>query len=128
MRNDMKGRRGLTRLLNATRYSFAGYRAAWRDEEAFRQIAMLAAVGIPAAFAVGTEWGERMFLALPCVLCIIVELLNSAIENAVDRVSSEWHPLSKKAKDMGSAAQFTAQVFLAIVWGSWLICRLSGGS
>ena len=124
----MKGKRGLTRLLNATRYSFSGYRAAWRDEEAFRQIAILSAVGIPSAFFFGEDWGERILLALPCVLCVLVELLNSAIENIVDRVSTEWHPLSKKAKDMGSAAQFTAQVFLTVVWGSWLIGKLSHGS
>ena len=128
MRNEMKGKRGLPRLLNATRYSFSGYLTAWRDEEAFRQIAILSAVGIPSAFVFGADWGERILLALPCVLCVLVELLNSAIENVVDRVSTEWHPLSKKAKDMGSAAQFTAHVFLVVVWGSWLIRKLSLGS
>lgn len=102
-RNELKGKRGLVRLLNATRYSLAGYKAAWQDEEAFRQICLL---------------------AVPLVFCLLVELLNSAIENVVDRISLEWHPLAKKAKDMGSAAQFTAQLFLAAVWGGYLLGRL----
>ena len=126
-RNELKGKRGLVRLLNATRYSLAGYKAAWQDEEAFRQICLLAVIGLP--------------LAVPLVLCLLVELLNSAIENVVDRISLEWHPLAKKAKelnldaihdtvhemakeDMGSAAQFTAQLFLAAVWGGYLLGRL----
>ena len=66
-----------------------------------------------------------LLLAVPLVFCLLVELLNSAIENVVDRVSLEWHPLAKKAKDMGSAAQFTAQIFLAAVWVTYLLGRLS---
>lgn len=122
-RNDLKGKRGFVRLVNATRYSLAGYRAAWQDEEAFRQIALLALAGLPLACWLGRDWGECVLLALPLVLCLLVELLNSAVENVVDRISLEWHPLAKKAKDMGSAAQFTAQIFLAVVWGSHLIGR-----
>lgn len=97
-RNELKGKRGLVRLLNATRYSLA----CW----------------------LGRDWGESVLLAVPLVLCLLVELLNSAIENVVDRISLEWHPLAKKAKDMGSAAQFTAQLFLAAVWGGYLLGRL----
>ena len=119
-RNELKGKRGLVRLLNATRYSLAGYKAAWQDEEAFRQICLLAVIGLPAR-----DWTESVPLAVPLVLCLLVELLNSAIENVVDRVSLEWHPLAKKAKDMGSAAQFTAQLFLAAVWVTYLLGRLS---
>ena len=118
-RNELKGKRGLVRLLNATRYSLAGYKAAWQDEEAFRQICLLAVIGLPLAC-----WPESVLLAVPLVLCLLVELLNSAIENVVDRISLEWHPLAKKAKDMGSAAQFTAQIFLAAVWGSYVLGRL----
>ena len=103
--NEMKGRTGLRRLRNAVIYSLDGYRAAWRDEEAFRQIVILLAAG------------------LPLVLCVIVELFNTAVENVVDRISLDMHPLSKKAKDMGSAAQFTAQLFLAFVWGGYLLVR-----
>ena len=121
-RNELKGKRGLVRLLNATRYSLAGYKAAWQDEEAFRQICLLAVIGLPLACWLGRDWGESVLLAVPLVLCLLVELLNSAIENVVDRISLEWHPL--KAKDMGSAAQFTAQLFLAAVWGGYLLGRL----
>lgn len=124
IRNTLKGKRGLARLLNATRYSMAGYKAAWQDEEAFRQITMLAGAGLPLACWLGRDWTESVLLAVPIVLCLLVELLNSAIENVVDRVSLEWHPLAKKAKDMGSAAQFTAQLFLAAVWGSFIFGRL----
>ena len=125
-RNELKGKRGLVRLLNATRYSLAGYKAAWQDEEAFRQICLLAVIGLPLACWLGRDWTESVLLAVPLVLCLLVELLNSAIENVVDRISLEWHPLAKKAKDMGSAAQFTAQLFLAAVWGG-LFVRSSVG-
>ena len=121
---ELKGKRGLVRLLNATRYSLAGYKAAWQDEEAFRQICLLAVIGLPLACRLGRDWAESVLLAVPLVLCLLVELLNSAIENVVDRISLEWHPLAKKAKDMGSAAQFTAQLFLAAVWGGYLLGRL----
>ena len=123
-RSELKGKRGLVRLLNATRYSLAGYKAAWQDEEAFRQICLLAVIGLPLACWLGRDWAESVLLAVPLVLCLLVELLNSAIENVVDRISLEWHPLAKKAKDMGSAAQFTAQLFLAVVWGGYLLGRL----
>lgn len=120
-RNDLKGKRGLGRLVNACRWSLAGWRAAWQDEEAFRQIVLLAGLGLPLACWLGQGWTEKVLLALPLVICILVELLNSALENVVDRISLERHPLAKKAKDMGSAAQFTAQIFLACVWLSWLL-------
>lgn len=81
-------------------------------------------IGLPLACRLGRDWAESVLLAVPLVLCLLVELLNSAIENVVDRISLEWHPLAKKAKDMGSAAQFTAQLFLAAVWGGYLLGRL----
>ena len=122
--NEMKGRTGLRRLRNAVIYSLDGYQAAWRDEEAFRQIVILLAAGIPLAFLLGRNWAETVLLVLPLVLlCVIVELFNTAVENVVDRISLDMHPLSKKAKDMGSAAQFTAQLFLAFVWGGYLLVR-----
>ena len=99
-RNELKGKRGLVRLLNATRYSLAGYKAAWQDEEAFRQICLLAVIGLPLACWLGRDWAESVLLAVPLVLCLLVELLNSAIENVVDRISLEWHPLAKKAKEL----------------------------
>lgn len=118
-RNNFKGDRGLRRILNACRYSLDGYQSAWQDESAFRQIVLLAIAGIPLACLLGEGWSEKILLILPIILCIIVELFNSAIENVVDRISLEQHSLSKKAKDMGSAAQFTAQLFLACVWLGW---------
>ena len=121
--NEMKGRTGLRRLRNAVIYSLDGYQAAWRDEEAFRQIVILLAAGIPLAFLLGRNWAETVLLVLPLVLCVIVKLFNTAVENVVDRISLDMHPLSKKAKDMGSAAQFTAQLFLAFVWGGYLLVR-----
>ena len=72
--NEMKGRTGLRRLRNAVIYSLDGYRAAWRDEEAFRQIVILLAAGIPLAFLLGRNWAETVLLVLPLVLCVIVEL------------------------------------------------------
>ena len=96
LRNKLKGRSGLRRLWNACRYSRDGFTAAW---------------------------GDRVLLALVLVVALLVELLNSAIENVVDRISPELHPLSKKAKDMGSAAQFTAQICILVVWGTYLIGR-----
>ena len=94
-RNELKGKRGLVRLLNATRYSLAGYKAAWQDEEAFRQICLLAVIGLPLACRLGRDWAESVLLAVPLVLCLLVELLNSAIENVVDRISRpsfSWLP------------------------------------
>ena len=114
-------RHGLVRLVYALRYSLDGLRATWKDEEAFRQIGLLCMVGVPLALYLGGSWAESLLLILPIVLSLAVELLNTAIENLVDLVSPEWHPLAKKAKDMGSAAQFVCQIFLACVWVSFLI-------
>lgn len=123
-RNDLKGRTGLVRLRNALRYSLDGYRAAWKDEQAFRQIVCLCGPGLILAVLLCRTWTEGILLILPLALAVVVELCNSAIENVVDRISPEWHPLAKKAKDMGSAAQLTAQILIALVWGSYLLVRL----
>ena len=74
-RNELKGKRGLVRLLNATRYSLAGYKAAWQDEEAFRQICLLAVIGLPLACWLGRDWGESVLLAVPLVFCLLLILL-----------------------------------------------------
>lgn len=116
--------KSLRRLINACRYSYDGLRAAWLDEEAFRQIILLAIIGIPLAILLAETWVECVLLTLPLVICIIVELFNTAIENAIDRISPEIHPLAKKAKDMGSAAQLVAQLFLLVVWTGYAVCRL----
>lgn len=122
-RNDLKGRSGLERIWNACIYSRDGYVAAWRDEQAFRQIIYGCCLGIPLALWLGQTWLERVVLILVLVLAVLVELLNSAIENTVDHISAERHPLAKKAKDMGSAAQLTAQICIVLVWSSYLIGR-----
>ena len=124
LRNAFKGRSGPQRLWNACRYSRDGFAAAWQDEQAFHQIVWGCLAGLPLACWLGESWSDRVLLGLVLVIALLVELLNSAIENVVDRISPEPHPLSKKAKDMGSAAQFTAQICILVVWGAYLIGRL----
>lgn len=101
--NPQKQRTGLTRILHAGAYSLAGLRAGW-NEKAFRTEAMLAMALLPLALWLGQSWLERMFLVATMVLVLVTELLNSAVEAAIDRIGPEWHALSKNAKDMGSAA------------------------
>ena len=116
MSNPYKGRTGLDRVLRATGYSIAGLHTAYRGESAFRQEIWLAAVLLPAAFWVGRGWVEVALLAGSVVLVLIVELLNSGIEAAIDRVSFELHDLSKRAKDLASAAVFLSLLLCAAVW------------
>ena len=108
---------GLRRLVNATFFSLAGLRAAWRNEAAFRQECALAAVLTPAAFWLGQTAVERSLLIGTCWLVLIVELLNSAVEAVVDRVGTDHHKLSGRAKDLGSAAVFVSLALTALVWG-----------
>jgi len=118
MGNPYKGRTGLTRVLFATRHSADGLAAAWRHESAFRQELVLALLMLPAALWLGTSWVERALLIGSVLLVLIVELLNSGIEAAVDRISMDLHDLSKRAKDYGSAA-----VLLSLLWcgGVWAV-------
>lgn len=118
---SLKGRRGLGRILHATGYSLAGLRAAYRGEAAFRQLLLLNAVLLPLACWVEVTRSERALLILVPLLGLVVELLNSAIEAAVDRISLSLHPLSKQAKDMGSAAQFVALAMIALTWALILL-------
>ncbi|PAF42110.1 diacylglycerol kinase [Helicobacter sp. 11S02596-1] len=118
-RNDKKGKKGFARILNAFFYSKDGFCAAWSDEAAFRQVFVLAIVCIILAFFVADSWLERVVLVAPCVISVLIELLNSAIENAIDFVSLKTHPLAKKAKDMGSAAQLFALIFWVGIWVSF---------
>jgi len=106
----------LRRIVHAAGYSVAGLSAAWRHESAFRQESVLAAVLLPAAFWVGRNWIEVTLLAGSVMGVLIVELLNSAIETAIDRVSAELHPLSKRAKDIGSAAVMLSLITCAALW------------
>ena len=109
---------GLTRVVRATLFSIAGLKAAWLGEAAFRQECALAIVMIPTAFWLGTSNLERLLLVASVVLVLIVELLNSAVEAVVDRVGSDHHELSGRAKDMGSAAVFLSLLLAAAVWGT----------
>jgi diacylglycerol kinase (ATP) len=108
---------GLQRIVNATFFSLAGLSAAWRNEAAFRQECALAAVLTPAAFWVGDTAVERSLLIGTCWLVLVVELLNSAVEAVVDRVGTDHHKLSGRAKDLGSAAVFVSLALTTLVWG-----------
>lgn len=126
--NPYKLRGGFDRVVRATGYSWAGLKTAFSGEKAFRQEAWLAAVLLPAAFWVGRTWAETALLMGSVVLVLIVELINSGIEAAVDRVSFELHDLSKRAKDLGSAAVFLSLVLCGGLWVSALWMRLAPGA
>ncbi|UGQ27079.1 diacylglycerol kinase [Acinetobacter calcoaceticus] len=111
-----KGKSGLKRILNATGYSISGFKAAYKNEAAFRQIVLINLILIPISFFLDVTHSEHVLLIIVCLFAMIVELFNSAIEAVVDRVSLEKHQLSKNAKDMGSAAQFVALSIIAITW------------
>ena len=121
MQSPFKGQTGLKRILNAAGYSWDGLRAAFCGEAAFRQLVLINTVLVPLAFFLDVSRGERAVLVLVCMLALIVELLNSAVEAAIDRISLDRHPLSKNAKDMGSAAQLVALSMISLVWGIVLL-------
>ena len=114
-----KGRTGFNRMWHATGYSLAGLRAGW-SEAAFRLEACLAVVMLPLAFWVGRGWVEVALLAGSVLLVLIVELLNTGIEAAIDRIGPERHALSKRAKDMGSAAVFLSLLLAGGIWAAAL--------
>jgi diacylglycerol kinase (ATP) len=122
--NPQKNRRGLSRVWHATGYSLAGLRAGW-NETAFRQEALASVALIPAAFWLGSSWIETVLLAGTVILVLIVELLNTGIEAAIDRIGPEWHDLSKRAKDMGSAAVLLSLLLCAGTWGLALLHRFA---
>ena len=118
---DLKGKSGLTRLINATKYSADGIRTAFKNEEAFRQESLGAVVLVPVAVfdAVSQPLSLRCVVSRDFVL--VTELLNSGIEAAIDRIGPEIHPLSKYAKDAGSAAVLFALTFTVITWVSVIL-------
>ncbi|MDB5876716.1 MAG: diacylglycerol kinase [Variovorax sp.] len=121
--NPQKSRQGVERIWHATLISIAGFRAGWR-EAAFRQEVLCAVVMVPGAFWIGQSWVEVAMLVALVVLVMIVELLNSGIEAAIDRIGPEWHAFSKDAKDLGSAAVLLSillcsGVWLAALWHAW---------
>ena len=114
--SPFKGKTGLRRLMNATRYTCDGLAAAFKHEDAFRQEVFLALLLIPLALYLGQTGISRALMIAAVLLVLIVELLNSALEAAVDRISLEHHQLIKRAKDMGSAAVMIALVNVVAVW------------
>ncbi|MFT3814626.1 MAG: diacylglycerol kinase [Acidovorax sp.] len=120
--NPQKARTGLSRVWHAAGYSLAGLRAGW-GEKAFRQEAILAIVLVPLSFWLGRSWVEVALLAGAVVLVLIAELLNSGVEAAIDRIGPEWHELSKRAKDMGSAAVLLALLLCGGIWAAALYQR-----
>lgn len=124
MTNPYKGRTGLDRMTRAVGYSLDGLQIAYRGESAFRQETWAAAVMLPAAFVLGRSWSEVALLAGSVLLVLIVELLNSGIEAVVDRVSYELHDLSKRAKDLASAAVMLSLLACGGIWCAALWSRL----
>ncbi len=114
--SPFKGKRGIARIVQAFFNSIAGLADAWRHESAFRQEILLAAILVPVACAVPLEPAERALLVASVLLVLVVELLNSSVEAAIDRISFEHHSLSKRAKDIGSAAVFVTLALMALVW------------
>jgi diacylglycerol kinase (ATP) len=116
-------RTGLSRVLHAFTYSIDGLKTGW-SEPAFRQEALLAIPLVPSAFVIGTNWMETAVLIAVVVFVMVTELLNTAVESAIDRIGPEWHAISKRAKDLGSAAVLLSLllcggVWLAALWAWW---------
>ncbi len=116
--DEHRGLGGLIRrrLINTTRYSWRGLMQGWKSEEALRVELISAAVLLPVALLVPVTPAERALLILVLALVLMAELLNSAVEAAVDRIGEEFHPLSGKAKDLGSAAVFISLILTLVVW------------
>lgn|SRR5512143_990435 len=121
MESPYKGKTGLVRLWNAFGYSLAGFRAAYKHEDAFRQEVLLAIILVPMALYVPVGYLGKALMIGSVLLVIIVELLNSAIEATVDRISLENHTLAKRAKDIGSAAVLVSLINVIAVWALVLL-------
>jgi diacylglycerol kinase (ATP) len=119
--NRFKSKSGLVRIWRALFYSLAGLRSAWRAESAFRQELALTVVLVPVCLVVPASYTQKAIMSAALLLVLVTELLNSAVESAVDRISLEDHELAKRAKDIGSAAVLVALINLAVVWGLVLL-------
>lgn len=117
MESPYKGKTGVRRLWNAFGYSLAGFRAAYQHEDAFRQEVLLAAVLLPLALWLPVSGISKALMMGSVLLVIIIELLNSAIEATVDRISLDSHVLAKRAKDIGSAAVLVSLLNVLLIWG-----------
>lgn len=114
--NRLKGKRGFARIINAARYSRDGIQAAYVHEAAFRQLVLLNGILLALVWFCGFDTPTRMILTAASFLSLIVELFNTGIEAVTDYISTDIHPLAKRAKDVGSAAQFLALLLLAVLW------------
>jgi len=123
--SPFKGKTGVARIVQACFNSLSGFADAWKHESAFRQEILLACVMIPAALALPVTPVERALLIAVVLLVLIVELLNSSVEAAIDRISFEHHSLSKRAKDIGSAAVFVSLCLTVLVWLVVLLPRFT---
>ncbi len=121
--SEFKSKSGLGRIMPAAGYAIAGLKAAYKNEHAFRQEVVVVAIGVVIALVLSISSFQKLLLIGSLLFVLIVELFNSAIEAIVDRVSLERHPLSKNAKDMGSAAVMLAIIFAAGAWGVVLFNR-----
>jgi diacylglycerol kinase (ATP) len=115
-KNQQKMRKGMSRLWHATGFSIEGLCAGWR-EPAFRLEAYAAFFFLPFSFYIGNNWLEISILSGSVIILMVVELLNTALESIVDRVGLQWHELSKRAKDLGSAAVFLMTILTISIWG-----------
>lgn len=120
-KSPFKGKTGLGRIMNAASYSVDGLKAAWLHEAAFRQVCLLAFIGAGVMVWIPLPNVSRIIIVFSHLFSIVVELINSAIEAAVDHTSFVEHPLAKRAKDLGSAAQFVSLVNVGAVWGVLLL-------
>jgi len=121
--SEFKSKSGFRRIINASNYSIQGLATAWRIEHAFRQEVLVFALGVIFAFVLPVSGFQKLVLIGVLLLVLIVELINSAFEAVVDRISLERHPLSKNAKDFGSAAVGLTVVLAAITWATILYNR-----
>ena len=119
--SPFKGQTGLRRIWNALGYSLSGLRAAYRNEDAFRQESLLAAAMIPVALSLPVPGIDRALMIASVLMVLVVELLNSAVEAAIDRISLDDHRLSKRAKDIGSAAVLIALINVLATWSLVLL-------
>lgn len=121
--SEFKSKSGLRRIVDAFGYSVEGFKAAWQHEFAFRQEIVVCVIATVAALALPVSAFQKLMMIAVLLLVLLVELLNSAIEAVVDRISLERHPLSKRAKDLGSAAVAVALLIAALTWGVILFTR-----
>ena len=117
---------GLKRVFYAAGYSWKGFKSTWKHEAAFRQEVILFTLMAPLAFWIGETASERVILIAVLLIVLVVELLNSAVESVVDRIGEDYHKLSGRAKDQGSAAVFLSFFIAILVWGGFIISKIMG--